>query len=83
MHLQPASLAFSDSVTRILHAAAALGVEDQIAEVLLLWFDAEVVMTDAVPLVVEKADEDTEEEEHQGYSQTAETHQVKGVEALL
>lgn len=42
---------------------AALGVENEVGEVLLLGFDGEVVVSDAVPLVVEEADEDNDETE--------------------
>lgn len=44
-------------------AAAALGVKDKIGEVLLLGFGTEVVVSNAVPLVVEKADKTNNEEE--------------------
>lgn len=43
--------------------AAPLGVKDQVGEVFLFGFDAEVVMSNSVPLVVKEADKTKDEEE--------------------
>lgn len=55
-------------MTLAVGAAAPLGVKHKVGEVLLLGFGAEVVVPNAVPLVVEKADETDDEEERQADS---------------
>lgn len=50
-------------MTLVVGAAAPLGVEDKVGEVLLFGFDTEVVVSNAVSLVVEKADKTNDEEE--------------------
>lgn len=55
-------------------AAAALGIKNKVGEVLLLGFGAEVVVSDAVPLVVEEADKTNDEEERQANSKAGEAN---------
>lgn len=62
-------LNFSSSVIVVEGAAAALGIKDKVSEVLLLGVDIEVVVSNAVPLVVE-ADKTNYEEDRQTYSKT-------------
>lgn len=54
-------------------AAAPLSVKNKVGEVLLFGFDAEVVVSNAVPLVVEKTHETDDEEERQADSKTGES----------
>lgn len=63
--------------------SAPLGVEDEVGEVLLLGFDVEVVVSDAVPLVVEEADEGNDEAERQADSENGDSNHLKSVKFLL
>lgn len=63
--------------------SAPLGVENEVGEVLLLGLDGEVVVSDAVPLVVEEADEDNDEAEWQADSENGESNHLKSVKFLL
>lgn len=76
-------LIISNSVTSIVGAAAPLGVKDKVGEVLLLGFGAEVVVSDAVPLVVEKAYETNDKEERQADSKTGHSNYMKCVVSLF
>lgn len=58
---------------------APLGVEDQVGEVLLLGFDTEVVVSNAVPLAVENADETDEEDERQSDPKAGEADKMESV----
>lgn len=60
-----------------------LGIEDKEGKVLLLGFDSEVVVSDAVPLVVEKADKTNYEEEWQTDSKAGEANHMHSVVFLL
>lgn len=64
-------------------AAAPSGVKDKVGEVLLLGFDAEVVVSNAVPLEVENADETDDEEERQADSKTGEADYIEKAKSLL
>lgn len=77
-------LQFSNGVTWVVGGAAApLGVEDKVGEVFLLGFDSEVVVSNAVPLVVEKADKSNDKEEQQTNSETGEANDMNSVIFLL
>lgn len=64
-------------------SSAPLGVKDKVGEVLLLGFDVEVVVSNAVPLVVEKAYEGNDEAERQADSNTGESNYLKNVIFLV
>lgn len=60
-----------------------LGVEHKVGEILLLGFDAEVVVSDAIPLAVEDADEANDEEERQTDPKTWEANYMESVQFIL
>lgn len=62
---------------------AALCIKDKVGEGLLLGFEAEVIVSDAIPLEVEETEEAAEEEDGQTYSQEAEAHQTKSIKPLF
>lgn len=70
-------------MTLAVGAAVPLCVKDKVGEVLLLGFDTEVVVSNAVPLVVEKADEGNDEEEQQTDSEAGKSNYIKNVIFLL
>lgn len=59
--------------------AAPLGVKDQVGEVFFLGLDAEIVVSNAVPLVIEQADETNDEEERQSDAETWEADYMESV----
>ncbi len=70
-------------MTLIVGAAAPLGVKDKVGEVLLFGFDAEVVVPDAVPLVVEKTHETDDEDKRQADAETGESNYINYVIFIL
>lgn len=60
-------------------SSAHLGVKHKVGEVVLLGFDVEVVMSDAVPLVVEKANECNNEAKWQANAETGESDDLKSI----
>lgn len=74
---------FPVCVTLAVGAAAPLGIKDKVGEVLLLGFGTEVVVSDAVPLVVEKADKTNNEEERETDSKAGEANYMHTVVLLL
>lgn len=70
-------------MTMAVGAPVVLGVKDKVCEVLLLGLHAKVVVSNAVPLVEEKAGKANDEEERHADSKTGDSNYVKSVVFLL
>lgn len=70
-------------MTLVEGAAAPLGVKDKVGEGLLLGFGAEVVVSNAVPVEVENADETDDDEERQADSETGEADYIESAKFIL
>lgn len=62
---------------------APLSVKDKIGEILLLGFNVEVVVSNAVPLVVEKADEGDDEAHRQADSEAGDSNYLKSIVVFI
>lgn len=68
---------------QVLFWSAPLRIRGQRGEVLLFGIGAEVVVADAIPLVVEQAYEADDEEEAKSNSQARQTNYLKSTDVLL
>lgn len=64
-------------------SVAALSVKHKIGEILLLGFNIEVVVSNAVPLVVEKADEGNNEAHRQADSEKRDANYLKSIVVFI
>lgn len=64
-------------------SVAPLSVKHKIGEILLLGFNIEVVVSNAVPLVVEKADDGDDEAHRQADSETGDSNYLKSIVVFI
>lgn len=77
------SVIFSNSLNLVAGAATPLGVKDNVGEVLLFGFGAEVVVSNAVPVEVKNADETNDDEQRQADAKTGDACYVESAKSFL